>query len=248
MVRWDLRGQPPRLAETLPHPCVYWVTELGQSVIYGVATARFSRYLRDKGRVFGLRFRPGGFHPFLGSPISALTDTQLSLERAFGREGKVLERALVRLDRDASSTPELPSSGAPDPDDLTDEAMMDLTERFLLDRVPAVDPRLATIAEMVSVIAGSPEITRVENVAERFGIGVRALQRLFSQFVGVSPKWVIKRYRLHEAVERLDAGAPVSFARLAADLGYFDQTHFIKDFRALIGRSPGDYARGVLPE
>jgi Domain of unknown function (DUF6597) len=69
MVRWDLRGRPPELAETLPHPCVYWVTEWGDSAIHGVSSARFTRVLEGRGRVFGVRFRPGGFYPFYRQPI-----------------------------------------------------------------------------------------------------------------------------------------------------------------------------------
>ena len=70
----------------------------------------------------------------------------------------------------------------------------------------------------------------------------RALQRLFGDYVGVSPKWVIKRYRLHEAVEQLAGGRPPEWSALAQNLGYFDQAHFIRDFKRLVGRTPADYA------
>ncbi len=76
-------------------------------------------------------------------------------------------------------------------------------------------------------------------------MNTRALQRLFSRYVGVSPKWMIKRYRLHEAIERVAAGRAVNWSRLALDLGYFDQTHFIKDFKALVGRTPADYEKTI---
>ena len=59
----------------------------------------------------------------------------------------------------------------------------------------------------------------------------------------MGPKWVIKRYRIHEAVARVQAGKPVAWAALAQDLGYFDQAHFISDFRKLVGKTPGDYAQ-----
>ena len=59
----------------------------------------------------------------------------------------------------------------------------------------------------------------------------------------MSPKWVIRRYRLHEALERVNAGHRVDWAALAAELGYFDQAHFIRDFKALVGRTPAEYGR-----
>lgn len=241
MVRWDLRGREPEVAETLPHPCVYWVTELGDSDIHGVSSARFTRVLEGRGRVFGVRFRPGGFHPFFGKAVSSLTDGSVTLAAVFGEAGRELRRQLVALDAAAQLAR---GEGERAADDLADEQMMDLTDRFLLERLPEADPRLEQVTSIVSTIATTPGITRVEEVAQGFGTTVRRLQRLFGLFVGVSPKWVIKRYRLHEAIQRMDAGEPVQWTRLALDLGYFDQAHFIKDFKALIGRSPGDYLRG----
>jgi AraC-like DNA-binding protein len=79
-------------------------------------------------------------------------------------------------------------------------------------------------------------------VARRFGLGPRSLQRLFREHVGVSPKWVIKRFRLHEALEQVSAGADVDWTQLALDLGYFDQAHFIRDFKAIVGEPPTGYA------
>jgi AraC-like DNA-binding protein len=72
----------------------------------------------------------------------------------------------------------------------------------------------------------------------------RPLQQLFNEYVGVGPKWVINRYRLHEVIERMAAQGPVSWTELALELGYFDQAHFIRDFKALVGCSPAAYMRG----
>ena len=70
---------------------------------------------------------------------------------------------------------------------------------------------------------------------------MRALQRLFAEYVGVSPKWTIRRYRLQEAAERLAAAESVDWPALALDLGYADQAHFIRDFKRMIGRAPAEY-------
>ena len=77
------------------------------------------------------------------------------------------------------------------------------------------------------------------------GLNKRGLQRLFQKYVGASPKWVIQRYRLHEAVARVQAGAPMNWAVLALDLGYFDQAHFVRDFRQLVGVAPGEYEKSL---
>jgi AraC-like DNA-binding protein len=71
---------------------------------------------------------------------------------------------------------------------------------------------------------------------------VRALQRLFSTQVGVSPKWVILRYRIHEALEQAGTRSDVDWAALAADLGYADQAHLVRDFTTTVGAPPTAYA------
>ena len=77
---------------------------------------------------------------------------------------------------------------------------------------------------------------------------MRRLQRLFAEHVGVGPKWVIRRYRLHEVTERMSAGAPIDWAALAADLGYADQAHLTRDFTDLFGEPPTAYARRYPPD
>ncbi|SFJ64377.1 AraC family transcriptional regulator [Amycolatopsis sacchari] len=116
-------------------------------------------------------------------------------------------------------------------------------EEFLLARLPAPDPRATAAADAVALVADQPGITRVEELAERAGLSVRGLQRLFAEYVGIGPKWVIRRYRLHEVTERMAAGGDVDWATLAADLGYADQAHFVRDFRSLFGEPPTWYAR-----
>jgi len=89
---------------------------------------------------------------------------------------------------------------------------------------------------------GRRSLTSVQAVAERFEIEPRTLQRLFRRHVGVSPKWVLRRLRLHDAQSMLDAGEGCDLAVLAARLGWFDQAHFTRDFRAAVGVPPGAYA------
>ena len=236
IVRWDLRGHAAQLAETLPHPSVYWITENRTSTISGVPTKRFSRTLKGKGRVFGVKFRPGGFYPFLGSPVSTITDRQVSPGAVFGAAGRTVVARLCALSAEALHASD--ARGA-------DESMIECVERFLLTRLPEPDPQLAMVTAIADAIVRGRAITKVDQIVARFDTNTRALQRLFSRYVGVSPKWMIKRYRLHEAIERVAAGRAVNWSCLALDLGYFDQTHFIKDFRALVGKTPADYEKTI---
>jgi AraC-like DNA-binding protein len=125
------------------------------------------------------------------------------------------------------------------------EPMIAIFEQFLRARLPERDQNVDLINQIIDQIIADRTITKVSEVARRCGISSRTLQRLFSQYVGVGPKWVIKRYRLQEAADQLAGGEVVNWATMAVDLGYFDQAHFIKDFKTLVGRTPAEYARQV---
>jgi AraC-like DNA-binding protein len=114
-----------------------------------------------------------------------------------------------------------------------------------LERV--VDPERARVAREVASIARLAEtdrsLRRLADLSAAAGIGERALQRMFRRFAGVSPTWVLRRYRLLDAAEAVRDGQRVSWSELAAALGYADQAHLVRDFRAAIGQTPAAYAR-----
>jgi AraC-like DNA-binding protein len=103
------------------------------------------------------------------------------------------------------------------------------------------------VAALVSHITDDPRLRRVDQLSASSGMTPRTLQRLFADYVGVSPKWVMRRARLHEAAERADSGEPVDWALLASDLGYADQAHLTRDFTVTIGVPPSRYAAAPLP-
>lgn len=116
-------------------------------------------------------------------------------------------------------------------------------EIFLLARLPKNSFRAFEVAGIVETVAADPALTRVETLANEVGVSVRGLQRLFAEYVGIGPKWVIRRYRLREVTAHMAAGGEIDWAALAADLGYADQGHFIRDFKNMFGEPPGFYAQ-----
>ncbi|MEV1114003.1 AraC family transcriptional regulator [Actinosynnema sp. NPDC049800] len=126
--------------------------------------------------------------------------------------------------------------------DLPAHADLDAVEALLRRNLPEPDPRAAEAVEIVERIIRDPLMTRVDVLAREVGGSVRQLQRLFAEHVGVGPKWVIRRYRLREVTERMEAGGRIDWAALAADLGYADQPHFVRDFTAMVGETPTRYA------
>lgn len=222
IVRWDLRGRASHTQETLPHPCVNLAITAWGSAIHGCETRRSGVQLEGQGRVFGTKFRPGAFFPLLGQPVSQLTDRSVPLGELFGAEADALTAAVLAADDDASQ--------------------IALVEAFLRRRLPARDPGVERVIEIVQLALDRPEITRVEDLSELAQVPPRTLQRIFRRYVGVGPKWVIRCFRLHEAASRLAHSRDLDGASLAAELGYFDQAHFIRDFKQVIGHAPSEYA------
>jgi AraC-like DNA-binding protein len=212
-VEWDLRGQEPYRQKIVPYPTVHLTFLNGVALVRGLERRHVVRVLEGQGRVFGVAFRPGCFRPFLGSPVSALMGRSVPAAEVFG--------------------PGLPPVVSADAGAVED---------FLRARRPAPDPLAETAAGIVALVQEDPRLTRVDLLAARAGLGVRRLQRLFAEYVGIGPKWVIRRYRLHEVAERLAAGADIDWVRLAGELGYADQAHFVRDFSDLVGESPTRYA------
>jgi AraC-like DNA-binding protein len=124
----------------------------------------------------------------------------------------------------------------------SDLGMVRAAGRFLEAQLPARDPWVDTARRAVEEIVENPGVTRVRQLVTLLGSSERTLQRLFRRYVGASPRWVIKRYRLYEALSQLTHGQPPEFASLAQNLGYFDQAHFINDFKKLVGCAPQEYA------
>lgn len=227
IVEWDLIGRAPEKAETLPHPNVYMAfEENGKSTIRGIERGKFSRLLENKGGVFGVKFTPAGFYPFINAPMSKFTATLMNLRDAFGTEGEELDQAVLA--------------------EHTDLSRIDIIEEFLRARKPEPDENVARVSEMVYAVAKDRSILKVQDLSDRYNLNERMLQRLFAKYVGITPKWVIQRYRLHEAAEQLGANPLINQTELALDLGYSDQAHFVRDFKAIVGISPAAYARTAI--
>ena len=216
VVEWDLRA--PFTQELVTHPVVNLVFERHVALVHGVITGRGAKTIDGRGKAVAVKFRPGGFHPFLPVPAHTLTDAALTLRDAFGSDPHAEVRAAG-----------------------SDRAQIAVVERWLRSLAPAPDPAVGEIAAIFRRILADPSLTRVDDLAATTGRTPRALQRLFREYVGVSPKWVLQRLRLQEAAERM-AGGDGDWAGLALDLGYADQAHFINDFRRVVGRPPGEYA------
>ena len=210
---WDY--DTPYQQKIVPLPNVHLtVFDGGVPEVVGVASRHVIRVLEGRGRVVGAIFHPGAFRSYLGAPVASITDRIVP----------------------ASEIPGLP------PPPTTIGSIEDL-EAWLLTAHVEPDQRGAQARDIVGLIRTEPTLGRVDTLAAATGLTVRQLQRLFAEYVGISPKWLLRRYRLHEVTERLATGTPIDWAALATDLGFADQAHLSRDFADLFGEPPTAYAQ-----
>ncbi|MGW4534789.1 AraC family transcriptional regulator [Nocardia sp. NPDC004340] len=231
-VRWDRRGEPPFHAEVLPYPCVNLTFERTHertgAFVTGVWTTKYVRELAGAGETFGVKFRAGGFGAFTGLDVGALSDTSVPAAEIFPAADTLAEAVLA-----------------------TDDTLLrrELIEDFLVAAQGAEGDQSAyrQVLMIIEAMEHDRDLTRVDQVTERFGIPIRTLQRLFRRYVGAGPKWVLRRYRLQDGAHLLAEGRTSDLAALALELGYFDQAHFSNEFAKEIGMPPLEYARISLP-
>ncbi len=224
IVEWDLAGQPPQTQRVLPYPNLHLAFEPGGSALHGVVEGAFEKTLAGQGRVLGVRFRAGGARPFVAGPVATVTGCTVPLADVFGNVAAQAAEAAVLAAQ-------------------SDDAMIAAALGLLAPRLAAFPPDPRALLAERAVLAAQAEHgpVSVAALAACVGLDERALQRLFRDHVGVTPKWTIQRFRLQEAAARLAQPGMPDLAALAQALGFYDQAHLTRGFTALVGRSPLDY-------
>ena len=225
-VRWRLDS--PFVGAALPHPSaqITAVSAVGgpRAEVVGVRRGRLAARLEGEGWTLGIAFRPAMFQPVLGEPMTSVTGRVVPLGELVASTAKTAGwlRAIA-----ATRDP---------------HERFAITESFLAPRLPPPPPSVVRLRDLVERMAADRSMLRLADLCDASGLDERALQRAFRTYVGVSPKWVIQRYRLHEAAAQLRGPHPPDLATLAASLGYADQAHFTRDFKRLVGETPGSFA------
>lgn len=232
-VTWQLPPGQERVASTLDDPGIHLTHEwggvrragaggAGDWITGPVARGRFDVTQHGAGGVVGVRFRLGGTTAFTTAAPSEIRDRTVRAADWFRRGDLVL--------------PDLPDL----PDTAT--AAAPALDSWLLALEPREAPGFAEFTQVLDLL-DDPAVTGTAELERRSGHGTRTLQRRFHRFLGVGPKRMILRARVIDAVAAIDRGDRRSLGELAHDLGWYDQPHFDRDFRAVTGTAPSTYAR-----
>ncbi len=226
-VSWDRHEAGPFESTVITFPAMHLTREWGDDVvrhghrlpstlIHGVVPKVFRITISGRGSVVGARFRPGAFTARFGGDAAVMTGR---VEQA---DDELLGTPLV-LGEDVTAVR------------LGMDSAIGAT-------AGEVDPTYRALTPLVDRMRDDASLHRVEQVMELSPWSTRTTQRVFRRYVGVTVKWVLCRYRLQQAALEIESAPDIDFADLAVRLGWYDQAHFINDFRSMLGSTPGEYA------
>lgn len=248
LVRWfwavdfDIPGDEVFVQPVLSHPGANLsigpsrtrlaVPDRIEATVVGVVTTLDERHLSGTGWNVAATLRPGALGAFLPGSAAELTDHIVPMRELLDLDAATLERDAI------AAAPDVTAQFA-----VLADSLRGLIERAAERRVAVACEmaRIGTLAETDRSIRSAAELATIA------GVSLRTLQRQFREYAGVSPLWVIRRYRLIEAADAARAGRLPSWADLAAELGYSDQAHLVRDFTATLGIPPARYAASVTP-
>jgi len=191
------------------------------SLVAGPHSRFFVIDTAEQTTVIGVHFKPGGAFPFFKLPVGELHDEHVGLDTLWGSKAGELRDRLLE---------------APTPD-----AKFSILEQALLEQALKPLVRHPAVAFALRQFRATHNPQSVSDVTAQIGLSARRFIDVFNNQVGLTPKLFCRVRRFQEVLKHLGTKAHVDWTRVALDCGYFDQPHFIHDFRAFSGINPTTY-------
>jgi AraC-like DNA-binding protein len=220
---------PPHAAErVLPTGRMGLVLDLRpDSAVAGLLSgARATAFILATDRplsFLGVSCKAGGGYPFVGVPAGELQDVTESLDTFWGSAAEALRSRVLEAKSDVSR--------------------FAIVERFLLARLRGSAPRSSAVEFALAQFQDASRLVSVGEVVGRTGTSARRFIAEFREQVGLAPKTFCRVTRFRQVISRIALASDVDWAQTALSCGYYDQAHFIHEFRAFSGISPSGYLR-----
>ena len=228
----------PIMVQTIPSGCVHLVFHRGENLNIqskglqpkNFIRGQFSTYgsLISKGYIdmLAVIFHPLGLNPFVRCSMSELYNHYIDVEDLEDIE-------LNHLKRNISAEPDV-------------ETCIRLIERFFMQRLVDTDCNYQRTQHAICQITNQPQI-EVNTLAESTCLGYRQFKRVFSNYVGMSPKEYYRVVRFQRTLYLLQNNPGMEFVDLAYSCGFYDSSHLVKDFKEFTGCSPTQYLSSRSP-
>ncbi len=229
-VHWNLPPGEVFEQQILPFPNVNLAFEAGNLNVHGPSQKRFVARLQGRGWVAGLRFRPAGFRPLSVLPMNEIVEQVRPASEALG-----------------FLSPQFPADASVARQELI------LHVRRAVARTSGAKEKLErdeseSVSRLVEELETNRHLKTATDLARFAGVSVRTLHRLLQRYVGLSSKWIVRRARIQQAADRAARGQETNWTEVAHELGYHDQAHFTRDFKAQMGCTPSVFAQRCIED
>lgn len=193
-----------------------------RSFIFGALTRPIELYTTGPSGMIAARFYPGGLFPFVQRPLRQLTDRYISLSSLYGKKGKQIEATVL-------NAPGLQQRAA---------LLQDFLSALLTVNPPAGSMIPHRIAEMM---INKDKAVKIEALSRQLNVGRRHLERKFIEQTGMTPKMLFNIIRFQNIFRIMNNKKIRSLTDLSYEAGYYDQSHFNRDFKRFAGASPKEH-------
>jgi len=222
VARWQRPGQPLyNVTDILTKPVVN-IFFTKQGAFINAVTRGTRKFIIDSDGVYaGIKFKPGGFRAFMKQPVCTLTNT-IPLSTVFTDVNEAALDEIVTI--------------------KDDQQLVLCMENILRLQRPSFDVKIELAGRAVGILEDDPDVS-VTELASLLHKSERGVQYLFSEYIGANIKWTSMRFRLLKALQKPLTEQKPHWTEIAAELNYSTHSHFVNDFRRLLGVSPSEYIK-----
>jgi AraC-like DNA-binding protein len=170
--------------------------------------------------IIGVRFHPWGLYPLVNMPLQHITNGEMPIRHIWGNDAHELEEKIYQLDK---------------------EAAMDEIQQFLFKQANHPSYQIEMLKKVITRLKGQQGNVKIDELAEMSNLSVRQFTRNFTLLVGLPPKVFAGIIRFQSFFSQCNQQPEVNLGELALQCGYYDQAHFIREFKQYAGMSPGAY-------
>jgi AraC-like DNA-binding protein len=209
--------------DVLSQPVVSLFFKPEGAYIEGPTTQKRTLVAKDSPIYVGAQFKPGGFHPFWNQSVRKLAETTVPAATVFPTVNNEFTASLLSYE--------------------DNQQVLALIESLLTVKKPRADPIIRLVNDIILFTEEKNGMATVAETAAHFGKSERSIQHLFQTYVGVGLKWAIMRVRFLGVIKYARQQQNPDWTMIASEFGYSDQSHFINDFKHLVGKAPSQYMK-----
>jgi len=199
----------------------------GPSIVVGMRTSYSILETASVQSVIGVVFRPGGARTFFDPPADEFYNRPVSLDQVWSSASAMLRDRLLEATGPA--------------------ARLRILEADLQRRLGQATELHSAVRYALGEFGRDPHVSGILEVARDARLSRRRFAGLFREQVGLTPKLYCRLRRFQQVVRRIASGAPIHWAQVSLDGGYYDQAHMAHEFREFSGVSPGAWLASERP-